>query len=64
MKNSPNCNEAVLLPAIIVAVWGPVTVNLKVERDGEGELWVTSATEGTEEGNWEWPKLNFDKPLI
>jgi hypothetical protein len=63
MKNSPNCNETELLPAVVVAVWGPTTLNLKVIRDGEGELWVTSVLEGEHEGNWEWPRIE-SKPLI
>jgi len=63
MKNSQNCNEALLLPAMVVAVWSPTTINLKVEKDGEGCLWVTSAMEGVEEGQWEWPRIET-KPLI
>lgn len=57
MKHNNNCNVSELLPAIIVAVWGPYIVNLKVLLDGEGDLWATSVQEGTGEGQWEWPKI-------
>lgn len=46
---APNCNVQTKLPAMIVAVWGDTeesAVNLKVFKDGEGDLWVTSATKG------------------
>jgi hypothetical protein len=52
------CNVAKELPAIIVAVWGPDTVNLKVFVDGGiGDLWVTSAHYGNTEGEWSWPEI-------
>jgi len=62
MANAPNCNTADFLPATVVAVWGPTTVNLKVHLDGEGDLWVTSASEGTLEGQWMWPIMATDMP--
>lgn len=49
------CNEQKQLPAIIVAVWGPECVNLKVMLDGHGDLWKTSAGMGDHEGGWSWP---------
>jgi hypothetical protein len=48
-SRSPNCNEQKQLPAMIVAVLGDSdlsAVNLKVFKDGEGDLWVTSAMKG------------------
>lgn len=45
------------LPAIIVAAWGPTTVNLQVFVDGHIKtMWVTSAIQGDTEGQWNWPK--------
>jgi hypothetical protein len=54
-KNSINGNKAEVLPAVIVAVWGPTCVNLKVMTDGVNDLWVTSAQQGENEGQWNWP---------
>lgn len=45
------------LPAIIVAVYGESTVNLKVILDGKGDLWKTSASKGDQEGNWDFPVI-------
>lgn len=44
-------------PAIITAVWGDECVNLKVLLDGESTIWVTSATLGTGENQWNWPVI-------
>lgn len=44
-------------PAIITAVWSDDCVNLKVLLDGETNLWVTSAMQGTEENQWSWPVI-------
>ena len=53
-----NCNVQKQLPAMIVAVWGPECVNLKVTNDGNvADLWVTSATCGNQPGQWEWPVI-------
>ena len=63
MANAPNCNTSELLPATVVAVWGPNTINLKVHLDGdEADLWVTSVHEGPGAGQWEWPKIETDQP--
>lgn len=45
------------LPAIIVAVWNDITVNLKVELDGVGSMWKISSLQGDEQGKWNWPIL-------
>lgn len=39
-------------PAVVVHVFGPDCVNLRVLCDGQATLWVTSAMRGTEPGNW------------
>lgn len=57
LKNTPYCNVSKELPAIIVAVFSESTVNLKVMLDGPGEFWVTSALQGDEPGNWNWPVI-------
>jgi hypothetical protein len=44
-------------PAMITSVWNETCVNLKVNLDGEGTLWMTSVTEGTGERNWSWPEI-------
>ena len=51
-KNHQNVQEE--LPAIIVAVWSDTCVNLKVLLDGEGDMWVTSSSQGNDEMNWNW----------
>lgn len=50
-------NSQDLYPAIIVAVWGPECVNLKVILDGPGDMWITSANKGDEPGMWSWPVI-------
>jgi hypothetical protein len=55
MRESSNQNVQHELPATIVAVWSESCVNVKVDIDGEGQLWKTSINLGTEEGNWGWP---------
>lgn len=62
MEISGDCNVQSVLPATVVAVWSPTTVNLKVHLDGNGDMWVTSSQEGTLEGQWEWPKIEADMP--
>lgn len=48
-------NMAEELPAIITAVWSEDSVNIKVFVDGNApDLWVTSISQGDEEGNWNW----------
>lgn len=47
-------NKAV---AIIVAVWSDTCVNLKVLGDSNNNLWVTSATQGDQLYQWNWPVI-------
>jgi hypothetical protein len=51
------CNVQSKLPAIIVAVWSDVMVNLKVITDGQDDLWVTSSHQGDGAGEWQWPVI-------
>lgn len=61
MQSAPALNKGTNvskeLPAMIVAVWGPTVVNLKVFLDGHGDIWVTSATLGDDPGQWNWPVI-------
>jgi len=53
------CNVQDVLPAIVVSVHDEegTLVNLKVIVDGElTGRWVTSISQGKEEGNWDWPE--------
>lgn len=56
-------NVGQLVPMIVCVVWpnefGPDFdgVNGQVLLDGDCSLWVTSAKEGAEPGNWRWPEL-------
>lgn len=53
--------EGVVVPLIIVCVWpnefgaGKPGVNGQAFLDGNDSLWITSAGEGTEPGQWSWP---------
>ena len=54
--------EGDMLPLLVCRVWEPVGgvsagVNGQVFLDGNDSLWVTSRKEGTEPGQWQWPKL-------
>lgn len=51
------CNVQDKLPATIVSVHGEECVNLKVQLDGPGEMWVTSALKGDAPYQWEWPVI-------
>lgn len=48
-------------PMIVVRVWedefgpGKHGVNGQVFLDGDDTFWVTSASEGTQSGQWHWP---------
>jgi hypothetical protein len=55
-KNELN-NHQKDAPAIITAAWSDECVNLKVLFDGELNLWVTSATLGNNERQWQWPEI-------
>lgn len=60
MRAMTNCNVQEELPAIVVAVWGNdenAAINLNVQLDGEGSLWVTSALRGNQPGEWNWPVI-------
>lgn len=60
MCDMQNCNVQQKLPAVVVAVWGDTeesAINLNVQLDGEGSLWVTSALKGDEPGQWNWPEI-------
>lgn len=52
-------SEGQVLPAVVVAVFGPpeapTCCNLKVALDGYGEFWATSRSEGDGPGYWSWP---------
>lgn len=51
-----------IVPLLVVVVWpnehGPDFdgVNGQAFLDGNDVLWICSAKEGTEPGNWQWPK--------
>jgi hypothetical protein len=50
-----HCNSYQLgdqVPMIVVRDWGDEMVNGKLLLDGDFDLWVTSAREGTEPGQW------------
>jgi hypothetical protein len=57
LKNSVYGNKQEQLPAIIVAVWGETTVNLKVITDGQNDLWATSVSQGDGPNQWNWPVI-------
>ncbi len=48
------------VPLIIVRIWpdgaGVPGVNGQAFLDGNDVLWITSAGEGTENGQWHWPE--------
>ena len=46
-----------VFPLVVVRVHDEphLTVNGQVLLDGNDQLWVTSAGEGTENGTWSWP---------
>lgn len=43
-------------PAMVVAAHEDGRVNLQVFLDGNDTLWVTSVSEGHENGQWFWPE--------
>lgn len=53
-EHSSVCNVQAELPAVVVKVWGPECVNLKVFHDGVGETWATSSLQGDAPGNWDF----------
>lgn len=48
-----------VLPAIIVRLWSPTCVNLKVFTDGAHNQWVTSVEYG--EGPRSWSRLETEE---
>ena len=48
-------NYAEVVPAVIVRVWSPSCVNLKVFADGPATPWHTSVNFGDQPGQWSWP---------
>ena len=58
--NSANPGETV--PMIICVIWpnehGPTFdgINGQCILDGNDSLWITSAKEGTDKGQWSWPE--------
>jgi len=63
MESMPNCNVQMMLPAIVVAVWGQECVNLNVICDGEMMLWKTSSPKGDGEMCWNWPEIEEIKDV-
>lgn len=51
--NAPMPGDVV--PLIVVRVW-PDGVNGQAILDGTDTLWVTSASQGDDEGQWDWPR--------
>lgn len=53
-SDEPNTkhNGAVILPAVVTAVWGPACANLKLLTDGPVNTWKTSALRGDGPGQW------------
>lgn len=55
--------EGDVFPAIIVSVWSPTAVNLRVLLDGTDEFWATSRNESLGvtphplPGHWGWPEV-------
>lgn len=54
-------NGSTVLPAVIVRVWSPDCVNLKVLNDGEKDFWVTSVMKGSSPRNWDWMPFQKDQ---
>jgi hypothetical protein len=52
--NHEQCSP--VLPAVIVKVWSPSCVNLKVLTDGPTDIWVTSVSFGTGPRTCAWPQ--------
>ena len=51
-----NTHAGDLVPAIIVAVFSPICVNLRVFGDAQiCTPWVTSSVRGDEPGQWNFP---------
>lgn len=47
-------NQPEVLPAVVVAVWTPDCINLKVFTDGPTDVWKTSVLKGDSPGTWQW----------
>ena len=46
--------EDQILPMVIVGIWSDNCVSGQVFLDGNDSLWVTSAQQGNEPGNWNY----------
>lgn len=46
--------EGQILPMVITGIWSDTCVNGQVFLDGTDTLWVTSALQGNEPGNWNY----------
>lgn len=62
VNNTSGCsNIREELPAMIVGINKSgdaiISINLKVELDGHGQLWKKSVVEGNEEGQYSWPVI-------
>lgn len=49
--------EGDVFPLLITRLWSATCVNGQVFLDGNDQLWVTSALEGTTPGTWAWPVI-------
>ncbi len=45
-----------IVPMMITKAGPETLVNGQVTLDGNDSLWVLTAVEGAEEGNWSWPE--------
>ena len=45
----------------VVAVWESQMINAKLDLDGNDSYWVTSVSQGEEEGNWDWMPFQKDQ---
>lgn len=56
-----HAQEGDLLPTIVVRVWENNMINGQVFLDGNDTLWVTSANQGPEAGQWDWMSFQKDQ---
>jgi len=45
------------LPAVVVKVHSPTTINMQVFLDNTGTQYVTSVQQGPTAGCWDWPEI-------
>ena len=53
--------EGDLLPTLVVKVWENNLLNGQVFLDGNDSLWITSAAQGGETGQWDWMPFQKDQ---